>query len=393
MWPHNNIKTVFILMPLVFAFAVALDLYIPAVPELIRIFHSSPAQIQLTLSGFMFAFGLGQLVVGPYSDQFGRRSIALLSAIGYCLSSLLCATSTSLSALIVFRILEALSSCGMLVAANAVVRDVYSGDQSARMYSYLNGAIAVSPMFAPLLGGYIDVYFGWRACFVTLAFLGLAATAIVLVFLHESHHRDNRIKVNKHVFRRYYNILKTPSFLCYTTFSTFGIICLFTFFSSSPYILINDLGISRQHFGLYFGVMGLLFFIGSLIAGKTVIKIGLNTNILMGTLLIVCGGLLMLCWYLVFGLSTAGFIWPMVPISLGAAFLTGAGAAGAMEPFGEMAGAAAALYGCLEFLISGIVGNIVLQFPTDTSIPLALTVSMCGVTGIMLFALMPHGTR
>lgn len=386
MWPHNNIKTVLILMPLAFAFAVALDLYIPAVPQLTHVFHSTPAQIQLTLSGFMFAFGIGQLVVGPYSDQFGRRPIALLSAIGYLFSSLLCSTSNSLWSLILFRMLEAISSCGMLVAANAVVRDIYSGNDSARMYSYLNGAIAMSPMLAPFIGGYVDTLFGWRACFLSLAIFGLIATLIVFFCLRESHHVNKRLKVDTDVFKRYRIILKNRAFWFYSLFSTFGVICLFTFFSTSPYILINDLGISREHFGWYFGVMGLLFFVGSLFAAKTVTTFGLDKNLLLGTFLIFIGGLLMFAWYSFLGLSTSGFIWPMVPIALGAGFVIGAGAAGAMESFADMAGTAAALYGCFEFLIAGIVGNIVLQFPMGTSLPLASTVALVGLTGLVMFA-------
>lgn len=385
MWRHNQTKTVFILMPLAFAFAVALDLYIPAVPQLVTFFHSTPAQIQLTLSGFMLAFGAGQLVVGPYSDQFGRRKVALIGSLGYLISSLLCSTANTVSILILFRILEAISACCMLVTANAVVRDLYSGNDSARMYSYLNGAIAISPMLAPLIGGYIDVVFGWRACFITLAIFGLTSTAIVFFFLSESHRPAHRKKVTSDVFKRYGIILKDTNFLFHTFFATCGIICLFSYFSISPYILIKTLGISKQHFGWYFGIMGLLLLIGSLIAARTVTAFGYKKNILIGITCILIGGLAMFFWQYTFGLSTYAFLTPMILISIGAAFTMGAGAAGAMEPFSEMAGAAAALYGFFEFVFSAIVANIVLQFPTNSSLPLAITVSLLGFAGLLLF--------
>lgn len=389
MWKHNTLKTTLILMPLSFAFAVALDLYIPAVPQLVTIFQSTPAQIQLTLSGFMLAFGIGQLFVGPYTDQFGRRPVALISAILYLLSSLLCATSDSVTSLVVYRIIQALSACGMLVCANAVVRDVYSGTQSAKMYSYLNCAIAMSPLFAPLIGGYVDVLFGWRACFITLGLFGLMATGIVLLQLHETHPTDKRTPVNRHILKRYWHILQNRDFRFYAFVASCGIVCLFTFFSTSPYILIQDLHVERQRFGLYFGVMGLLFLIGSLMAAKTVVIMGLRKNILLGASLILVGGLWMWLASALTGLSAMGFICPMIPISLGAAFVTGAGAAGAMEPFPDMAGAAAALYGSAEFILSSIIGNIVLQFYTSSALPLALTVSIVGMLSLVYWFI--HG--
>lgn len=384
MWPHNYLKTILILMPLAFAFAVALDLYIPAVPQLVDYFHSTPAQIQITLSGFMLAFGLGQLVVGPYSDQFGRRIVALISALVYLVSSLLCATSNSIWTLVLFRMIQAIGSCGMLVAANAIVRDIYKGDESARMYSYLNGAIAMSPLFAPFIGGYVDVLFGWRACFITLALFGILALAIVIFQLKETHHTEKRLHVGFDVFKRYRLILSNINFLRYTYCSVTGVICLFCFFSVSPYILITDLGISRQHFGWYFGVMGLLFFLGSLIAGKAVTTLGVKWNLLIGSSLAFAGGTLMLLWNSFATLSTLTFIAPMVPISLGAAFLIGAGAAGAMEPFADMAGAAAALFGCAEFLIAAIIGNVLLQFSTLSPLPLAWVVSIASFIALLM---------
>jgi Bcr/CflA subfamily drug resistance transporter len=396
MWPHKTFKSLVILLPLVFAFAVAQDIYIPAIPQLISVFHSTPGDLQYTLSFFMIFFGAGQLVIGPYSDQFGRRKVAFFSIVLYIISSLLCALSHSVTELVIYRSLEAIGSCGMLVIANAIVRDVFhEKNQSARMYSYLNASIAISPLLAPVLGGYIDVYFGWRACFIVLGILGVIAMLIILFQIPETHSRDRRMKLDMAIFKRYLSILKHPEFQFYAFAGAAAVSCLFTFFSMSPYLLIDALGVPRQDFGYYFGVMGLLFFFGSVTAGKIVSKVGVKKNILIGALLVLGGGVWMLLWaYAGQGLSRASFIIPMVPISLGSAFLIGAGAAGAMAPFGEMAGTAAALFGAGEFLISSLVGSIAMQAKMNSTMPLALVALIVGVVmTIWWFRFKPLSSR
>ena len=380
-WRHSTFKTITILLPLAFAVAIAMDIYIPSVPELVNVFNSSPATIQLTLSLFLIFFGIGQLILGPLSDQFGRRRVALLSTVAYIASSFLCATAHTVTALIIFRIFEAISACGMAVSANAIIRDVYSERDSGRMYSYLNGAIAMSPLFAPLIGGYLDIYFGWRSSFLTLAVFGVIAVFIILTQIHETHEKHKRLRMNKTVFTRYLEIFKHRDFRFFVFSGASGMSCLFTFFSISPYLLINDLGVPRQHFGFYFAVMGLLFFIGSIVAGKLVMKIGLRNNVLIGAICCFGGALFMMGWYFSEGLSLASFIVPMIPISLGAAFLIGAGAGGAMEPFGEMAGTAAAMFGTTQFLFASLVGTTVMLFPAKSTIPLA---GAAGVLGLIV---------
>lgn len=390
MWKHKTFKTVSILLPLVFAFAVAQDIYIPSVPQLVTVFHTSQTYVQLTLSLFMVGFGLGQLFIGPYSDQFGRRNVALLSAVAYTATSLLCASAHSIAALIIYRMLQAASSCGMMVSANAIVRDAFDARESGKMYSYLNGAIAVSPLFAPLLGGYLDVYFGWRACFIALAVLGVIAAGIVSFQVPETLAKHKRIKVDRGILKRYITIACNREFQFYTGAVTVGVTFLFTFFSCSPYILINSLGVERQNFGYYFGVMGLLFLLGSVLAGRTIHKMGVRYNILLGAALSLAGGLLMFLWFYMFGLSRMGFIIPMVPVSLGASFLIGSGVAGALAPFGEMAGTAAALMGAVEFLGSAMMGTMVMQWKMDTTAPYATEIII--LSGVMLIWWMARKT-
>lgn len=394
--PHDNATpssrvwpTVLLLAPFVFSFAFAMDVYIPAVPLMKDYFHTSQGNIQLTLSLFMFVIGIGQLIMGPLSDQFGRWRVIIISVIFFGLGSLLCALATSLAMLFVGRIIEAIGGCGMMVAAFAMVRDRFSGNEAAKVYSFLNCGIAMSPLFAPIIGSYLLAWFNWRA-----EFIFLTAMAVLVVFLgcfkiKETLAPAKRVPMDLMLFKRYWQIFTDRTFMAYTISTSAGLTMFFIFFSSSPYIVIKLLHAPAQQFGFYFFTVGLTFFIGSLISGKIVEKIGAFSTCLLGCSLMLVAGASMLGWYMVDGLSPAQFILPCMLAGLAGAFMMGAGVGGAMEPFAATAGSAAALIGFLEFFISGAVGSYVMTWPVISTTPLAITMLLTGT--IALLALAWHG--
>ena len=147
----------------------------------------------------------------------------------------------------------------------------------------------------------------------------------------------------------------------------------FVFFSSSPYIIINLLHVPVKNFGYYFFTVGATFFLGSLMCGKLVHKIGTFNAVIVGISLMMLSGLMMFIWYYVDGLSVAQYILPCMLAGIGGSFMMGAGAGGAMEPFGKAAGLAAAMVGCLEFLGASILGTIIMSWSVTSTIPLSLT--------------------
>ncbi len=376
-----------LLAPLVFSFAIGQDIFVPEVPQIVKIFHTSQATVQLTLSLFMLAVGAGQLIVGPLSDQFGRKKIVLFSIALYVVGSIIAASSATIVWLISARIIEGIGACGMMVCAFAIVRDLMSGAQSARIYSFLNGAIAVSPLIAPLLGGYLDVWFGWRAPFIALAVIGTMIFISTLLTLDETLSREKQIHFNFSIFKRYWSILKNIHFLIYTFSAATALAIFFTFFSISSYLLIEVLKVPETRFGIYFATIGIVFFIGSIVSGKLSVKIGIYKTILLGAFGLVISGLWMLVWTFTQGTSLESFMLPTALSGFTGAFLLGAGAGGALEPFGEMAGTAAALLGACEFLMATAVASITLLWPVKSNLSYAipLTLLSCLVLVCLLF--------
>ena len=224
-------RTVWTLAPLVIALALAMDTYVPAIPEMTTVLHASSQTMQLTLSLFMLAAGIMQLFIGPLSDQYGRRRINFLSLAVFFIGSLLCATSQSSSQLILYRIIQAGGSIGMLVTAFAIVRDRYHGEASAKTYSYLNGIIAFSPLFAPFIGSYLDVHFGWQATFLVLLVVAFIGFVSVYYFIPESLAIDKRLPISMKLFHEYKGILLNLLFLYYTFATAIGL-CYFFIFCS-----------------------------------------------------------------------------------------------------------------------------------------------------------------
>lgn len=369
----NVLSTIMLLAPFVFSFAFAMDIYIPAIPTMREVLNTSQENIQLTLSLFMLMTGLGQLVFGPITDHFGRRSLALLSVAFFIFGSGLCALSNSIQLLILARMIQAFGGCGMLVVAFAAVRDQYSGNDAAKVYSFLNCAIGLSPLFAPIIGSYLFDWFNWRAGFIFLTIMSSLIFLVTYFRMTETLPEENRTKISADVFLRYCQVLKNRTFISYAFSATAGLMTFFVFFSSSPYIILHLLHVPVKYFGYYFFTVGATFFLGSLICGKLVHKIGTFNAVIIGILLMFLAGLIMFTWYRISGISTAQYILPCMLAGVGGSFMMGAGAGGAMEPFGTSAGLAAALIGCLEFLSASIFGTIIMRWAVTSTIPLSLT--------------------
>lgn len=371
---YSRLKLVLIFTPFVFSFAFGLDIYIPIVPQMAEIFNTSQALVQLTLSLFLLVTGIGQLIIGPLSDQVGRRPIFYGASILFALGSVLCACSPTIYFLILGRISSSLGACGMLVTSFAVVRDLYSGEESAKIYSLLHGAIGISPTFAPIIGGYLSVYWGWPSVFIFLALIGLLSFIITRFFIKESLEQEARIKLNRKIFKRYRDIFHNHNFLIYATLAGFAESIFFGFFSSSPFLIIDELGVSTDEFGYYFAIFGCVIAFGGVLSAYIINLLGNKLTLALGIFLMGLGGLSMLSWYYWAGLSLVGFLWPMVIACTGAVFLLGGAAALALEPFGDMAGTAAAAFGALEFGISAFIGFILMLFPASTTVPYACAI-------------------
>ncbi|MBN9377502.1 MAG: Bcr/CflA family drug resistance efflux transporter [Chlamydiales bacterium 38-26] len=378
---------VLILSPFVFSFAFGLDIYIPIVPQMTQIFDTSPAMIQLTLSLFLLMTGAGQLFIGPLSDRWGRKAIFYGAAICYTVGSLICAFSTEIIELIIARLICSLGACGMLVNSFAIVRDLYSDEQSARVYSYLNGAIGISPTLAPIIGGYLAVALGWQSIFYFLACIGGLAYLITKYCIDETLPKNKRIKNHSHIFSRYKKIFCERQFIVHALMAGLAEGVFFCFFSISPFIIIELLNVPTHEFGYYFAVFGCVIGLGGFASGKIIERKSVSYTIRLGITLMFAGGLIMLIWYYLNGLSLSGFLIPMVIACTGAMFLVGSSASSALDSFAAMAGTASAAFGAVEFGVSAAIGSLLMAFPIHSTIPYGISIIFMAILSLSLYSI------
>ncbi len=379
MQQYNRIFLALVLAPFVFSYSFGLDIYIPVIPEMRIFFHTSQFLIQLTMSLFLLGVGLGNLISGPITDQFGRTKFIFAATIIFIIGAIGSAIAPTIEFLIVTRIICALGSSGMLVVAFAIVRDLYSGNECAQMYSWLNAAIGLSPTFAPIIGSYMSIHYGWRAVFWFLLVIGVTALILTKTYIQETLPTHKRKCFDLTIFARYKNVLRNKVFIYHMLFAGFGVAICFSFFSVSPFIIRGLLHVSQLNFGYYFAIFGLVLALGGVISGKLVIEIGIKKTIQVGILLLFIGGGLMLAFQLFMGLHLFSFLTSMAIACLGAIFCTGSGAAGAMEPFSEYTGIASASLQAGQFTIAAIIGSTLMCFPITSSLSYAICIIIVAV--------------
>lgn len=366
----------------IFVSASAMDVYLPAIPIIRDLFSVGQESVQLTLSIFIFILGIGQLIIGPISDQIGRKKILVGSALCFLIGTAICALSTSIHMLIFARGIEAVGSCGITVVTFAIARDLFEGPKLSRAYSLINCGVGISPLIAPVIGSYLTEWFGWRSNFIFIGFLGTILLLLSIFSVKETLSTTTKKMDLKKFYKGYFPILRHPTFLFYAIFAVSAMSLFFSFFSASPVVIVRDLQKPVQNFGFYFLMVGLSFIIGSYISSKITKKYNNRNIALFGASCGLAAGILMLTSYLIWGTTITGFILPNMLAAFGCAFMMAAGAGGAMEPFKENAGTAAALLGVLEFFIAAIVGSLLMRASSDLTFYLSLT--MMGVSSCAL---------
>jgi len=336
------------------------DMYLPSLPDIARQLAAPTAQVQLTISAYLFGFAIGQILYGPVSDRHGRKPV-LLAALGlYCAASLACALSTSIEMLIAARALQAIGGSGGIVLARAIVRDLYAGARAGRELSLIGSVMALAPVLAPVIGGALQTGFGWRSIFFTLTVAGLFGTGAIWLLLQETLRQRAAEPVSPSSMLKSYRVVaRNPAYLAYLGLASTSYAGLFAWISGASFVLQNLYGLTPFNFGVAFALGSVGYMTGTALAARLVIKVGLDRTIGIGACACAAGGLIMMAAVALGLASAASLVVPMAIFLAGLGMVLPQSFAGAMTPFPERAGAASALLGFVQQTLAALCGAVV----------------------------------
>ncbi|QCR23183.1 multidrug effflux MFS transporter [Pontibacter sp. SGAir0037] len=381
----QHITIILILGSLATISPFAIDMYLPGFPAIAKDLNTTIDKVQLSLTSYLIGISAGQLLYGPLLDRYGRKIPLYIGLVIYLITSVGCAFTTSIDALITMRFLQAIGGCAGMVAAQALVRDLFPVDKTAQAFSLLTLVIAVSPMVAPTVGGYVTTALGWHYVFIALALITALIIVGVFFLLPQGKEPDATISLQpRAVISNFLTVLGQPQFLLYALAGGIATAAPFAYIAGSADVFINIYGVSEQEYGWIFAILAFAM-IGSTQLNHGLLKRFRSEQVVNFTLFYqTFVGIVLVAgtWYGLYG-KTALIILMFI-------FLTGQGltnpnaTALSLAPFSRHTGSAAALLGSFRMAMGGLVSAAVSVLHNDTTLPMVIVMTLCALSGLII---------
>lgn len=367
---------------------LSIDMYLPAFTSIATALNTSVANVTLSLSSFFVGISIGQLLYGPLLERYGRKIPLYFGLTLYAVSALACATAMSIEALIIFRFLQALGGCVGMVASRAMVRDLFDVKDNAKVFSTLMLVIAVSPIIAPTLGGFISTHLGWRYIFVMLIIVIAFIIAGIYFLLPNGKGPNPSFSLKPTaIASSFLSIIKHPQFALFTFSGSVASAGLYAFISGSPYVFLEIFKLTEQHYGWVFAFVasGL---IGSSQLNSFFLKKYKSEQIIKTALYVQSIVAIILATTSIFGFSELFSTIVLIFLYLCCqGFIFPNASALSMAPFGHNAGNASALMGFIQMSLGALMSAMVSVLHNDSTLPMTGVMAFCSVTATFILAI------
>lgn len=363
----------------------SIDMYLPGFPAIVRDLDTSIDQVQLSLTAYLVGIAVGQLLYGPLLDRFGRKKPLYVGLLVYILTSIGCAFTESIHALIFMRFLQALGGCAGIVSAQALVRDLFPVNKTAQAFSLITLVISVSPMVAPTVGGYVTAHFGWQYVFAILAGITLMILIASYFFLPKGRGADPTVSLKPEaVAKNFYSVIRNPQFLIYAVTGGIASAAPFAYIAGSPNVFMNMYGLTEQQYGWVFALLAFAM-IGSTQLNHLILKKFTSEQVIRFALLYQTFTGIVLVAGVYFHFFNVYSLIAMMFIFFCGQGITGPNATAlSLAPFSKNAGSASALFGSWRLGAGGIISAIVSLFHNQTALPMVATMAGCAIIGLLI---------
>ena len=359
----------FILIAVAAVSTLSVNIFLPSMPGLQREFSTSYATVQLTLTLYLAGLAVAQLLYGPLSDRFGRRPMMLIGLAIYLAGSTICMTAPSIGVLIGGRILQAVGGCAGIVLSRAIVRDLHGRDQAASKIAFITMATMAAPMLAPAIGGFLDVWYGWRAGFVFVTGFAAIVAAGIFFLLPETHGPERRATAAFSADAMV-RLIGQPAFWGYALQVSFTSAGFFGFLSGAPYVIVMLMGAPPSTFGLYFIAISSFYMAGNFAAARLSVARGTDRMISTGCWIAILGGVAIAAIHAAGLTGPATLFGAMAVIALGSGLAIPNGIAGAISVDARLAGSASGIAGFAQMAFGAGASALVGTLLTTTATPL-----------------------
>ncbi|SEC96508.1 MFS transporter, DHA1 family, bicyclomycin/chloramphenicol resistance protein [Rhizobiales bacterium GAS191] len=362
----------------------AIDMYLPSLPSIGRSLGADTGAVQMSLMVFFIALGVGQLVYGPASDMFGRKAPLYFGLALFAVGSIGSALAPSIDMLIAFRFVQGIGACAGMVIPRAIVRDLHTGVDAARLMSLLMLVFSISPILAPLTGSIVIAFAGWRAVFWVVLAAAIIGIVMLATLLKETRPPAERAGSSIAGALAAYPLLLTDwNFLGLTFIGAFGISSFFAYLANSPFVLIEHYGLSPALYSVFFSINAASFFAVAQLTGRLASRYGLSRVVHVAVIVYAA---VMLALFALFaaGIDRLAVLAPLLFVGYGCLGLViPTTAVLALEEHGAIAGTASALMGTLQFVVGAVVMLVVGAFVNGTALPMVAGIAGCAAIALI----------
>jgi DHA1 family bicyclomycin/chloramphenicol resistance-like MFS transporter len=381
--PRKARPPLWLLVAITASGTLAMHILVPALPAVARDLAVSAGEVQLTITLYVAGLAAGQLVYGPLSDRFGRRPVLLGALVLYTAGGLAAWLAADLHTLVFARVLQALGGCGGLVLGRAIVRDLTSPAEAAAQLALLNLAVSAAPALAPIVGGYLAIWAGWRTIFALLALLGLATLSLSVVTVGETWRGGERGRM----LRSYLLLLGSATFRRYAIGGACMTTAMYAFLSASPFIFTATLHRPAEEVGFYYLLIFSGVSLGSVIANRTAGRFPARPMLLVTSLVSTASATVF------FAAAVSGNLTLALTLATIILFTVSAGAASPIALTGAIGvhpgaiGAAAGLYGFWQMSFGALCTLVVSIWHDDPAISAGAVLMISAIVAVAALSL------